>query len=210
MEKAAITADLVAQLIAKRFPQWADLPVRPIESDGWDNTTFRLGEEMTVRLPSADRYSAQVDKEHRSLPVLAGQLSLRIPTPLAKGEPDLSFPRPWSVYGWLPGIPATSAAIADRVRLATDLAGFLAALYAIDPGGGPPAGAHNFYRGGPVATYDAEARELVDALGRTIDSAGAMELWDAALESTWTGPPVWVLGDVAAGTSPSVRHPPGA
>lgn len=90
MEKAAITADLVAQLIAKRFPQWADLPVRPIDSYGWDNTTFRLGEEMTVRLPSADRYSAQVDKEHRSLPVLAGQLSLRTPTPLAKGEPDLS------------------------------------------------------------------------------------------------------------------------
>lgn len=94
--------------------------------------------------------------------------------------------------------------------MATDLAGFLAALYAIDPGGGPPPGPHNFYRGGPVATYDAEARELVDALGRTIDSAGAMELWDAALESTWTGPPVWVDGDVAAGTSPSVRHPPGA
>ncbi|HEX6422620.1 MAG TPA: hypothetical protein VFZ79_04030 [Acidimicrobiales bacterium] len=70
MRKADITADLVAALIATQFAAWSSLPVRPVELDGWDNTTFRLGSSMSVRLPSADAYVAQVDKEHRWLPVL--------------------------------------------------------------------------------------------------------------------------------------------
>jgi len=54
MRKAGITADLVYQLIAGQFPQWAGLPIRPVEADGIDNTTFRLGQAMSVQLPSAD------------------------------------------------------------------------------------------------------------------------------------------------------------
>ena len=62
MDKGAITAALVSELVAAQFPEWAHLPVTPVELDGWDNTTFRLGEELSVRLPSGDAYAAQVDK----------------------------------------------------------------------------------------------------------------------------------------------------
>jgi aminoglycoside phosphotransferase (APT) family kinase protein len=58
-----IDASLVRALVASQFPQWAYLPIKPVESGGWDNRTFHLGEGMTVRLPSAARYSAQVEKE---------------------------------------------------------------------------------------------------------------------------------------------------
>lgn len=97
MRKADITADLVAGLVAAQFPAWSHLPVRPVELDGWDNTTFRLGSSMSVRLPSADAYVPQVDKEQRWLPVLGPRLPLPIPVPLARGEPSPAFPRPWSV-----------------------------------------------------------------------------------------------------------------
>ena len=69
MDKSEITPALVQRLVAAQFPQWSDLPVTRVEFDGWDNTTFRLGREMSVRLPSGDAYTAQVDKEHRWLPV---------------------------------------------------------------------------------------------------------------------------------------------
>lgn len=59
-----IEASLVRRLIASQFPHWAHLPVQPIAFGGWDNRTFHLGEEMTVRLPSAARYSAQGEKEN--------------------------------------------------------------------------------------------------------------------------------------------------
>ena len=88
MDKSEITPAVVKRLLAAQFPHWADLPVRRVELDGWDNTTFRLGDEMSVRLPSGDSYTAQVDKEHRWLPYLAPQLPLPIPQPLAKGAPS--------------------------------------------------------------------------------------------------------------------------
>ena len=62
VDKAAITPELVSRLVAAQFPQWAGLPVQPVDLDGWDNTTYRLGENLSVRLPSASWYAPQVDK----------------------------------------------------------------------------------------------------------------------------------------------------
>jgi aminoglycoside phosphotransferase (APT) family kinase protein len=197
VDKAAITPELVSRLVAAQFPQWAHLPVRPVEADGWDNATFRLGDEMSVRLPSGASYAAQVDKEHRWLPVLAPRLPLPIPEPLAKGVPGCGYPWPWSVYRWLPGEPAETAPVADLYRFAADLAGFLSALYQIDPAGGPPAGEHNFFRGGSLAVYDAQSREALAALDGEIDTARAAEVWQQALSASWHGPAVWVHGDVS-------------
>ncbi len=58
-----INVVLVRRLVDAQFPRWADLPIKPVRSDGWDNKTFHLGEEMSVRLPSAQAYAAQVEKE---------------------------------------------------------------------------------------------------------------------------------------------------
>jgi aminoglycoside phosphotransferase (APT) family kinase protein len=86
-------------------------------------------------------------------------------------------PRPWSVYRWLDGKHATVERIADLSHFATDLARFLAALYQIDPEGGPAPGRHNFFRGGPIATYDAQAREAIAILGGEIDTHASIEVW---------------------------------
>src|SRR5687767_10675655 len=144
VEKAAITPVLVSRLVAAQFPQWARLPVTPAELDGWDNTTFRLGEDLSVRLPSADWYVPQVDKEHRWLPILAPQLPLPIPAPLARAEPSERFPRPWSVYRWLDGDVLTKQRVSDLATFALDLAAFLNALYQCDPTG-PEPGPHSFW-----------------------------------------------------------------
>lgn len=197
--KAGINVSLVRRLVAAQFPQWAALPIKPVEFDGWDNTTFHLGEGMSVRLPSAQRYAAQVEKEHLWLPRLAPHLPLPIPTPLAMGAPGEGYPWHWSIYRWLDGEIATIERIADLREFAARLAGFLTALQRIDPRGGPPPGPHNFYRGGPLTIYDAETRKAIAALDGEIDTVAATTVWEAALDATWHGPPVWVHGDVAAG-----------
>ena len=58
-----INVNLVQQLVSSQFPDWSDLPITEVHPNGWDNRTFRLGDRMSVRLPSAERYSLQVDKE---------------------------------------------------------------------------------------------------------------------------------------------------
>ena len=198
MDRSEITPALVSRLVAEQFPQWRELSVEPVAHAGWDNATFHLGRELLVRLPSADVYAAQVHKEQRWLPSLAAHLPLAVPEPLGMGAPGCGYPWAWSVYRWLEGTPASVEQAPDLAALARDLAGFLRALYAIEPRDGPLAGEHNFFRGGPLSVYDAEAREAIALLTARIDAPAATEVWDAALESSWAGPPVWVHGDVVA------------
>jgi aminoglycoside phosphotransferase (APT) family kinase protein len=197
VKKPDITPEVVATLVAAQFPQWADLPVAPVALDGWDNTTFRLGDDLSVRLPSADGYVPQIEKEHRWLPVLARALPLPIPEPVAVGRPTQTFPRPWSIYRWIDGEHATLDRIADLDEFAVDLGRFLRALYAIDTVEGPRAGAHSFHRGGSVDVWDEQTRASIEMLADEIDREPATEVWEAALASHWHGAPVWVHGDVA-------------
>jgi aminoglycoside phosphotransferase (APT) family kinase protein len=198
-EHPEINAVLVSQLIASQFPQWTHLPIKPVELSGWDNRTFHLGFDMSVRLPSAEGYVAQVEKEHRWLPMLAPHLPLPIPVPLAKGIPGDGFPWPWSVYRWLEGENATLERIADLSQFAIALAEFLLALQRIEATDGPLAGEHSFFRGGPLTTYDVQTRETIQELAGEVDTDAATRVWDAALETAWQGAPVWVHGDVAVG-----------
>jgi aminoglycoside phosphotransferase (APT) family kinase protein len=194
-----IDAALARRLIDSQFPQWSDLPIAAVEFDGWDNRTFRLGSELTVRLPSGDWYAQQVDKEQRWLPVLAPQLPLQIPTPAARGEPDAGFPYAWSVYRWLDGELASKAPIGDLTAFAATLAAFLNALRSVDATDGPAPGQHNFFRGGPLATYEDEALQAIDKLGDEIPRDAVMRAWEDAMATSWDREPVWLHGDVAAG-----------
>jgi aminoglycoside phosphotransferase (APT) family kinase protein len=195
----ATDARLARRLVDRQFPQWADLPITRVAVDGWDNRTFRLGDDLTVRLPSGDWYALQVEKEQRWLPVLAPQLPLPIPAPVARGEPGEGYPYAWSIYRWLDGEVAREARIEDLTDFATRLAAFLVALQRIDAGGGPAPVRHNFFRGGPLATYADETARSIDALGAEIRGAAASRVWEDAVAAAWEGDPVWFHGDVATG-----------
>ncbi|RYZ05155.1 MAG: aminoglycoside phosphotransferase family protein [Myxococcales bacterium] len=193
-----ITPTLVESLVAEQFPQWSRRAVRVVQPGGWDNRTFRLGDELLVRLPSHARYVPQVAKEHRWLPYLGPLLPLATPVPVALGQPALGYPWPWSVYRWLEGEPASSLILADAEAFAEKLAAFLCALRAIDPSGGPPPGEHNFFRGHSLFTYDEDVRRaLTEAHG--VDRAACTRVWEAALAAVPREPAAWLHGDIAPG-----------
>ncbi|WP_326670584.1 aminoglycoside phosphotransferase family protein [Streptomyces sp. NBC_01257] len=197
--RAGIDAGLVQRLISAQFPQWSGLAVRPVEADGWDNRTYRLGEAMTVRLPTAAGYVPAVEKEHRWLPVLAPSLPVAVPPVLALGAPGEGYPHPWSVRRWLPGETAARGRVDDLAGFAVSVAEFVRALQRCDATGGPLAGAHSFYRGASPAHYDEETRRCLAALEGRVDTDRARAVWDAALATEWRGAPVWFHGDIASG-----------
>jgi aminoglycoside phosphotransferase (APT) family kinase protein len=199
VDRSSIDVALARRLVDRQFPQWRSLPITEVEVDGWDNRTFRLGSELSVRLPSGDWYAKQVEKEQRWLPVLAPQLPLPIPSPVARGAPDDGYPFPWSVYRWLQGELASKAPIADRTAFATTLAGFLNALGRADATDGPAPGEHNFFRGGPLATYEPEALQAIETLGAEIPRDRVNRAWQDAMATSWEREPVWFHGDVATG-----------
>jgi aminoglycoside phosphotransferase (APT) family kinase protein len=163
--------------------------------NGWDNVTFRLGDELTVRLPSAEGYREQVAKEQRWLPVLAPSLPLPIPEPVAVGAPGCGYPFSWSVMRWLEGTPAAVSPPRDLVRFAVDVAEFLVALKRVDADGGPAPGPHNWFRGAPVTVYEEETVRAIASLRME----RALPAWHAAVDAVYEGPPVWFHGDVAVG-----------
>jgi aminoglycoside phosphotransferase (APT) family kinase protein len=192
--------DLVRRLVRDQFPRWADLPLRPVQPQGWDNRTFRLGTDLAVRVPSSPGYDAQVEKEHRWLPVLAAALPVPIPCPVAKGQPTPLFPGPWSVYGWYAGqtLNQVDAGEVDLASVAMSLGEFLTALRAVPTQDAPPPGTHNCWRGADFTVYAAEAEQALAGLAPELRRLGEPCV-DRATESSWPGAPVWVHGDIAPG-----------
>ena len=191
---------LVVRLLTTQFPQWADLPIEPVESAGTDNAIYRLGNDMVVRLPRI-HWATGVDKEHEWRPKLAPFLPLAIPIPLAKGQPGEGYPWDWSVYRWLEGEEATIEGMVDPRQAAIDLAHFIAALQRIDTTGAPPADC-----GVPVAMRDTRTRTAIENLHGLIDTDAVTAVWGAAIEApVWHGPPVWVHGDLRPGNLLAVQ-----
>jgi aminoglycoside phosphotransferase (APT) family kinase protein len=185
-----VSAGLVRRLLAAQFPRWAGLPLAPPGPAGWDNVIYRLGEDLAVRLP---RRALGAAREHHWLPRLAPHLPLPVLVPLGKGVPGEGYPWPWSVCRWLPGEIAAAEPVADPEHAAAALAGFVAALRAVAPAGGPD----SEFRGVPLAARDADVRTAVAALRGVLDPAPVLAAWQAAVAAPpWRGPGVWMHGDL--------------
>jgi len=141
---------LVRRLLTAQFTQWAELPIEALPAGGTDNAIYRLGDELSVRLPRRRGWApGSYDKEFEWLPKLAPLLPFPVPTPVARGVAGEGYPHEWAIYNWLDGDDAASVPL-DLARAAADLAELLAALRHIDPTGGPPPGG----RGGSLRPRD--------------------------------------------------------
>ncbi|WP_188297292.1 aminoglycoside phosphotransferase family protein [Streptomyces sp. CBMA156] len=186
---------LVRRMVAEHFPQWAGLPVAPVEPTGTSNAMYRLGTELVVRIPRIPGVVEEIAKEDRWLRSLAPRLPVPVPVPLAVGGPVDGCPWPWSVLRWLDGTIPVTGRIAEPGLLAGDLAGFVTALRGIDPAGAPAA-----YRSESLADRDAWTRKAIAAVPDLVDASAATAAWEHALAAPApTGPPVWLHGDLQPG-----------
>ncbi|MFJ4776065.1 aminoglycoside phosphotransferase family protein [Streptomyces sp. NPDC088762] len=191
--------DLVRRLVARQFPRWAGLPVERFPSGGTVNAMYRLGDAMVVRLPLAQGGAPDVVREQEWLPRLAPLLPTPVPEVLGAGEPAEGYPWPWSVYRWQAGENPEAGALSEPVRLARDLAGFVARMRDITLPGAPAA-----YRGGPLASLDTPTRAAIEALRAIpeegVDCDAVAAVWQDALRApAWDGPPVWLHADLMPG-----------
>jgi len=195
------TPDLASKLIAEQFPEYASLLIVDVEKQGHDNRTYRLGEHMLIRMPTAQDYALKVPKEQELLPQLAKRLSVSIPAPIKMGKPSADYPYPFSIYKWLLGksINLLTLTAQDKEQLAFDMAKFLKELQAITDIEGPEPDQHNWWRGDHVSVYDKGAREQIAELAEIIDTSKALALWDQACATRWNKAPIWIHGDFAIG-----------
>ena len=196
-----ITTSLVKNLISEQFPQYKTLNIKPVEFSGIDNRTYHLGNDMLIRLPSAEGYAAQALKEQKWLPELAKHLSIQIPTPLHLGKPNQDYPWNWSIYRFIFGTSVNQLKLSSDVceNLAKDLAKFIKELHKTPTNNAPHGDLHNYYRGCHPCVYDSNTRADIQTLSSIIDADKALALWETATSSKWEPEPVWVHGDMAIG-----------
>ncbi|MFF5252615.1 aminoglycoside phosphotransferase family protein [Streptomyces leeuwenhoekii] len=195
-----IDGELVRRLVDSQFPQWAGLPLKPLQPAGSDHAIYRLGEELSVRLPRHAGAIGQARKEFEWLPRLAPHLPLAVPVPVGVGDPDFGYPWPWAVSRWLEGEVATVETLADSSAAAVELAGFLAALQRFAPEDIPAGNAREDLTGRPLSDRDRATRLAIAEVDGVFEAAAMTELWDAALSAPgWGRSPVWFHGDFHTG-----------
>ncbi|HEY5787956.1 MAG TPA: aminoglycoside phosphotransferase family protein [Microlunatus sp.] len=184
-----ISTDLVDQLVRAQHPDLAG-PLRRM-TNGWDNVIFRLGDDLAVRLPRRAVAVTLIEHEQRWLPVLAPRLPIPTPVPVRQGDPDDTFPWPWSITPWFDGHPLVTLPVRQRRPYAGGLGHFLARLHIAAPPDAPP----NPVRGIPLAERSEVFARQLETIA--VDRPDVLrELWEILVTTPpWSGPPLWLHGD---------------
>jgi aminoglycoside phosphotransferase (APT) family kinase protein len=187
-----VSVAVVHALLRDQRPDLAGRPLVRV-ANGWDNATFRLGDDLAVRLPRRDEAVPLVLHEQRYLPGIARRSPVPVPVPVHAGLPASDFPWPWSIVRWVPGIPAVEAGWADRGSAVAGLAAFLLSLHVPAEAGVPV----NPVRGVPLVERNVAVLERLRDRERYPRAAELQAVWAEVLAATaWDGPPLMLHGDL--------------
>ena len=123
-----VSAQLVEKLVRAQHPDLITGVIREM-SPGFDNSIWRLGEDLVVRLPRRQVAVTLIENEQRWLPELARQLPLMVPAPIRVGRPSEDFPWPWTIAVWIEGTPGNVVDPSVLCRAAEPMGNFFRAMH---------------------------------------------------------------------------------
>ena len=195
-----VTTRLVEGLIREQFPDWQQLPVRPVASHGTVNALFRIGDGLVARFPiqpgDPDAIRRELEDEADAARRLGTMSPYPTPEPIAIGEPTAGYPLPWAVYTWLDGTIAYDVDVAGSTAFAEDLARFVLALRAAPTDGRVFTGS---WRGGVLTSQDEYVADGLERSTEMIDVEALARLWAELRTTPRTEPDVWTHRDLMPG-----------
>lgn len=189
-----VSAAVVRELLERQQPDLAHLPLH-LAAEGWDNRTYRLGDELAVRLPRHAAAAVLLEHEQRWLGRLAEGLPLAVPRVVRRGVPDPVYPWRWSVLPWLRG-EAADACPPDPSE-AAELGRFLRALHRPPAPGAP----RNRHRGVPLRDRSSTLEERLPGLPPALAPLRPrlQRIWAEALAAEEASAATWIHGDLHPG-----------
>lgn len=185
-----IDASLVHSLLAAQHPDLADLPLHLVDA-GWDNAMFRLGDQLSVRLPRRKIAATLIEHEQTWLPQLPN-LPIPIPIPYRLGHPGQGYPWKWSILPWLTGETVDQQEL--NHEQAQQFAAFLRSLHAPAPPNAPS----NPFRGVPLHQRATAVEERMQRLEQktSLITPDIKHLWNQALDAPMDVEATWIHGDL--------------
>lgn len=195
-----LPSDVAERLIRERFPQWNDLAVRRVATEGTVNAIFRIGDDLAARFPlraeNPDQLLVALESEANAALELASCSPVPTPEPVAMGAPGPGYPLPWSVQTWLPGETATVADPSMSLGFAEDLARFISALRQADTRGRRFSGEG---RGGHLPDHDEWLDICFEESKDLLDTDRLRALWRELRALPEDGSDVMSHGDLVPG-----------
>ncbi|HEY5110857.1 MAG TPA: aminoglycoside phosphotransferase family protein [Acidimicrobiales bacterium] len=192
-----IDAALVTSLLRAQFPDLADLDCYNV-SEGFDNSLWRLGTELVVRIPRREIAAGFTENELRWLPEMARHVSLATPLPLRAGVATSDFPWPWLIASWHDGEAGDEIDPKVRGRSAKKMAIFLRELHKEAPTEAP----FNPFRSVSLADREASLYSRLGDLREDVDFEIVEALWKGVRDTPrWEYPGRWLHGDFHPGNT---------
>lgn len=132
-----LTPDVVSELIADQFPDFAGCEVSRFGA-GDDHWLFSVGNEWVARFPQRAERVPWLVREIEIISIASEELASSIPRFERVGEPTERFPYPFVFYRKLQGVSADQTPVQNLPGLAKDLGRLLGKLHRIDPLRIPP------------------------------------------------------------------------
>ena len=191
----AISRALARSLVDAQLPELAHLEIGE-RFDGWDMVVYRLGEELSLRLPRVQAAVGPLEREARLLRTVGAEWTFRHPRVIAGGAPQAGYPWRWAVVSWLPG--RTADAYPMPASAGADVGRAFAQIHS-------PAPADAWFNPEQSITLPEREENLEWALaqlgeargpdGARLDIAAARELWAEALDAPAPSDVVWSHAD---------------
>lgn len=194
------SGEVARTLLRRQAPALAGLPLTPLSNTGCDNTLYKLGSDLVVRLPRFLDAARRLGVELDWLPRLT-DLPVAVPSVAYAGSPGEVFPFRWAVLRWLDGVDAWGARHQHGwfgPELGLDLAAVVQQLRVspvVDaPGRGPGE------RGGPLRLLEDRMHWWLGQADGLVDARAVLRLWDQCLEGADDSvAPVLLHGDLIPG-----------
>lgn len=182
---------LVAALLDRQCPRWARAPRERLDTAGTIHRVDLLGADAVVRVPFIDWAGNEAGDDAARIPAIGdalAQVGIAVPRVLHQGRPDAGLPWPWGVWSRLPGRHPRPGDPHDEAALARGLTAAMSALAEVTL---PWAAAPDT----DFLTREDGTRDKVVAL----NSAPALQAWDAAQPPETGQPMPWIHGDPLPG-----------
>lgn len=188
------------ELVRHQFPEWRELAITPVDSEGTVNAIFRIGDSLAARFPlqpgDPDEVRQWLRAEADAARELADHVGVPVPEPVTSGEPGPGYPLPWSVYTWVPGITASHEDVSASRDFALDLAVLIGEIRAIDVG-------HRRFsgngRGGDLRSHDGWMDVCFDKSGQLLDVPRLRRVWERLRQLPRESPDLMTHGDLIPG-----------
>jgi aminoglycoside phosphotransferase (APT) family kinase protein len=202
MHRNQLSVDVgtVRELVGSQFPEWAALSVEEFASPGTVNALFRIGDRLAARFPlqpgDVDETRQWLRTEAEAARELLGRTPFVTPEPIAIGEPGASYPLPWSVQTWVPGMTAIEVDPGGSTAFAHDLAAFIQGVRSIDTRG---RAFDRSGRGGDLRSHDAWMEACFQHSEEHLDVPRVRRIWATLRELPRTASDVMTHGDIIPG-----------